>query len=290
MQGLARAFLFTALVFSASPASAQTAPIAISDWAGWSANFAKAIEACIAKKQDDCLAKAFNDRPRPDASGTYVDDLLYRDLQTAEVMLHQKDASDLLWKQYGIDSSDYLGTGYSVPLTGPGARDYQYAQQREYFVPNLCAEAVDPATCPAAEKNVWTWRLSSAQLTHWLDRPIVSLLRQVAPQSNDQPLPKFEPVAAGALPQLLIRFGALPIALYKGTVGRPGAVRVFFADYGQARDKTLGAAMTATGAASLIEHPDPAKTYFVWIYAPGADSKATVASWSALFATLSAQR
>ncbi len=62
---------------------------------------------------------------------------------------------------------------------------------------------------------------------------------------------------------------------------------MFFADFGQVRAKTLREALIATGASTLLDNPDPAKTFFVWIYAPAADSQATVASWKELFRLLS---
>lgn len=265
------------------------------DWSAWSANFGNVISACVNANETGCLAKAFNDHARPaDAATPDVTDRLYRDLRTAEVMLHQKEARDLLWREYGIDGSDYLGTGYSVPLTGTFAGQYAYARQREYFVPNLCAEAVDPAVCPQKDASVWTWRLSATDLARWQSRPIAVLLARKMPQGDRASfLRQTRPgarVVRNNLPDMLIRFGSLPPAFYKGTVGRPGAVRVFFADYAQVKGKTLHDAAMATGAASLLDHPDPAKTFFIWIYAPGADSKATVASWNALFSILAASR
>jgi hypothetical protein len=274
------------LVFAAASAHADV----VSDpWASWSDSFTTTMTSCVATAQVGCLAKAFTSLDRPAAVSDAPADELYRDLRTAEVLLHQKDASDAMWKLYGIDSSAYLGTGYSVPLAGEGAKNYEFATQREYFVPNLCAEAVDPVVCPKKDANIWTWRLTSAQLTQWADKPIVKLLRTLAPTSDAQTFPK-NPSAAPKpnLPPMLIRFGSLPLAYYKGTFGRPDASRVFFADYEQARGKTLRAAMTATGASTLLDNPDPAKTFFIWIYAPDANSKASVASWAELFRLLSA--
>jgi hypothetical protein len=220
--------------------------------------------------------------------------MLYRDLRTAEVLLHQKDARDLLWREYGIDGSDYLGTGYSVPLTGPTARNYEYALQREYFVPNLCAEAIDPAICPRKDANIWTWRLTAAQVSRWLDMPIAKFLHAHHPASDAAGFGKRTalnaPAVQGPLPNLLIRFGNLPLANYRGTFGRPGAVRVFFADYDLVRTKTLRGAVIATGAATLLDNSNPAKTFFIWIYAPDARSPATVASWNALFTILAQPR
>ncbi|MGN6516616.1 MAG: hypothetical protein ACTHLR_12355 [Rhizomicrobium sp.] len=273
------------------PAYADDAPQA-DDWSAWTANFDSVITACVKADEQGCLAKAFNSRERPGADAVSVTDKLYRDLRAAEAMLHDKEAGDLLWREYGIDGNDYLGTGYSVPLAGTFAGQYAYARQREYFVPNLCAEAVDPAVCPQREPDVWTWRLSAADLVRWQNRAVAALLAKRMPQADQAGFRRKTgvgaPIVRNNLPDLLIRFGSLPLAYYKGTVGRPGAVRVFFADYAQVKGKSLHDALVATGAASLIEKPDPAKTFFIWVYAPGPDSKASVASWNALFSILAA--
>ena len=185
----------------------------------------------------------------------------------------------MLYRQYGIDSAAYLGTGYSVPVAGDAAGQYDLARQREYFVPNLCAQAVDAAVCPARAPRVWTWRLNAAQFTAALDRKIAAVLRK-RPDHHPRTI-------ARRLAQhgnLLIRFGAVPTQFYKGQFGRGDAVRVFFADYDQVRVSTLRQAMTATGAATLLDHPDPGKSYFIWLYAP--EDAAVPASWRALFTLL----
>lgn len=280
-----RALAAAAVLVVCAHAALADAPDA---WTAWGDNFDSVVSACVKAAESNCLSKAFTSRERPAAeAGASVADDLYRDLRTAQVLLHQKDASDLLWKLYGIDSSAYLGTGYSVPLTGPGAKNYEFAVQREYFVPNLCAEAADPAICPKRDANIWTWRLDSRQLAAWADQPVVRLLRSQRPTQDAAGFPKHSVATPLDLPPLLIRFGSLPLAYYKGTFGRPGAERVFFADYEQTRGKTLRAAMTATGASTLLDNPDPSKTFFIWIYAPGKDSKAAVASWKELFRLLS---
>ncbi len=270
-------------------ALAAAAARADDPWTAWGDNFAAAMSDCVKAAQPGCLAKAFAAHERP-AGDAFVADDLYRDLRTAEILLHQKDASDAMWTLYGIDSSAYLGTGYSVPLIGDGAKNYEFARQREYFVPNLCAQAVDPATCPKADAGVWTWRLSADQLAQWADKPFANFMRAHGPQGEVKLFAqRYAPKAAGPrpdLPPLLIRFGSLAPAFYKGTFGRPGAQRVFFADFEQVRAKTLRAALVATGASTLLDNPDPAKTFFIWIYAPRVDSQASVASWKALFRLL----
>jgi hypothetical protein len=266
---------------------AARADVVADPWAAWSGNFNSVMSACVAAAQPNCLSKAFTSLDRP-AAGDFVADDLYRDLRTAEVLLHQKDASDALWKLYGVDSSAYLGTTYSVPLAGEGAKNYAFAVQREFFVPNLCAEAVDPVLCPIPNVHVWTWRLDAAALTHWGDRPIVELLHAQHPTVDAAGFAKQHAAedGPGNMPTLLIRFGALQPAYYKGTFGRPDAKRVFFADYAQVRGKTLRSAMTATGASTLLDNPDPSKTTFIWIYAPALNDGAAPASWKELFRLL----
>jgi hypothetical protein len=257
-------------------------------WAGWAKNFDHAMSACMTAQASACLSTAFKDRERPAPASSDVASDLARDLRTADILLQQKDARDQLWRLYGIDGSAYLGTGYSVPLTGMGARNYEFGTQREFFVPNLCAEAVDPVVCPGRHAGVWTWHMDAAGLTASLDKPIADVLAANAPVADPAGFATAGTLPAnGNVPPLLIRFGSLAPAYYKGTFGRPGAERVFFADYGQVRGTTLRGAMIATGAAGLVDNPDPAKTFYVWIYAPESDPQTTVASWKSLFAILS---
>ena len=54
--------------------------------------------------------------------------------------------------------------------------------------------------------------------------------------------------------------------------------------------KSLREALIATGASTLIGNPDPNQAFFVWIYAPGSDTKAAAASWHAVFEALEANK
>ncbi len=275
------------VLFLSVSSYADTPSPAPDPWAVWQDNFRTVIDACTTAKSTGCLAKAFNDKPRPPANnpqGTVSGELFY-DLHTAVSMLAVPNAANALWSAYGVDTVAYLGTGYSVPVTSAGVEHYWQAMQREYFVPNLCAQPVDPAICPTGDPDVWTWQLSVAEMTAALDKPITAIFT-----GNTRALTKRVrgPARADGLPNAFIRFGLLRPAWYKGTFGRPDAKLVFFADYTQVRTKTLREAMTATGAATLIANPDPGQVLFIWIYAPGPDTKAQAASWHAVFETLAA--
>jgi hypothetical protein len=279
--------LVLSLAFAAARA-AETDPATIAaaeQWSAWQINLQNVMEACVTAKESSCLAKAFRDHPRPPIDNplhTVTGDLFY-DLRTAMAMLAVPSVADALWREYGLDSVAYLGTGYSVPMTQAGVAPYWAGEQREYFVPNLCAQTIDPVMCPTADPDVWTWRLTGAQLRAGLDRPVASILKG----NTRKLMARVRAAPRGdGLPNALVRFGLLDPSSYKGSFGRPGAARVFFADYAQVSGKTLRQALIATGASTLIANPDPHQEFFIWIYAPGAQSKAVPASWHALFEAL----
>ena len=254
-------------------------------WSAWQDNLRHVMEACVAAKESSCLARAYRDRARPpiDNPQHSVSGDLFYDLRTAVAMLAAPSVADALRREYGIDAIAYLGTGYSVPVSLAGVAPYWQGMQREYFVPNLCAQVIQPDGCTTADPDVWTWRLTGAQLRAALDRPVTAIMKgntrtlmarlRAAPRSD-------------GLPNALVRFGRLDPSFYKGTFGRSDAKRVFFADYAQASAKTLRQALIATGASTLIENPDPNQVFFIWVYAPGANAKAAPASWHAVFEAL----
>jgi hypothetical protein len=265
-------------------------------WQRWASDFDGTISACVREEEADCLPRGFaHPRPAlvPEPSAI---DILYRDLRTAEVLLGQEDAAALLAREYGIDPKAYLGTGHSVPVTGPGAYDYEYATQREFFVPNLCG---DPEYCTPADPGVWIWKLSPAEVTPWLDEPMRTFTRQVRPVADAAGF-RAAVASAGddvaptdrdsrALP-LLVRFAIFRESSYRGLLGRPGTERVFFANYEALSEGTLRDALVGTGSNALIAlargEADPEQTFFMWIHRPAAGSAVRPATWDALFDAL----
>jgi len=275
--------LMAARAEEAAPAAMQSA----AQWAAWQDNLRELIDACVAGRGSSCLEKAYRDRPRPPIDNplhTVSGELLY-DLRTAEAMLSVPNAADALYREYGIDTVAYLGTGFSVPVSQAGVAPYWRGTQREFFVPNLRAQAIDPSVCPSADPDVWTWRLTATQMTASLDQPIAAIMTGdlSALTRHVEGAPR-----ADGLPNALVRFGLINPNFYKGTFGRPDAKRVFFADFVQLRGKSLREALIATGASTLIANPDPNQAFFVWIYAPGDSTKAVPASWHAVFEALQA--
>jgi hypothetical protein len=268
----------------------QAGPTAIElagQWSAWQDHLRSAMDGCVSANEKSCLSKAFKDLPRPpiDNPAHSVSGELFYDLRTAQAMLAVPSIADALWREYGVDSVAYLGTGYSVPLTPAGVASYWQGTQREYFVPNLCAQTADSALCPAADPDVWTWRLTSGQMKAALDRPISAIMKGDTRKlrSRMRAAPRDD-----GLPNAFVRFALLNPGNYKGTFGRADAKRVFFADFAQVSGKSLRQALIATGASTLIGDPDPGQVFFIWIYAPGGNTKAAAASWRAVFDALEA--
>jgi hypothetical protein len=285
------AFGFALMVLFAAPAHAEDARPSVvqlaEQWDAWHDDLRGMMDVCLGGNGSSCLEKAFRELPRPPIDNpqhTVSGELLY-DLRTADAMLSIPSVADALWREYGVDTVAYLGTGYSVPLTPAGVAPYWQGMQREYFVPNLCAQTIDPAICPKADPDVWTWRLTSAEMKAALDKPIGALLK-----GNTQTLKRRIGAAPrnDGLPNALVRFALLDPANYKGTFGRADAKRVFFADFTQVSGKSLRAALVATGASTLIANPNPNQAFFMWVYAPGKNTNAAAASWRAVFESLEA--
>jgi hypothetical protein len=254
-------------------------------WTAWQDNFRIVMNNCVAKQEDSCLAKAFKDRPRPanDNSQSVAGELFY-DLRTAMAMLAVPSAGSAIQREYGIDPDAYLGTGYSVPLTDGRITPYWRGTQREYLVPNLCAEAADPKVCPP-DSDVRTRQVNAGKVKDVLEEDVATALKDLdSVISRVSKLP-----AAEDVPRVLVRFTFLNPSFYRGTFGRPGTKRVFFADYMQVRDKTVRDTMIATGAFKPKAPLDPNQDLFIWIYAPAGQTKAVPASWHALFEALQAE-
>jgi hypothetical protein len=147
--------------------------------------------------------------------------------------------------------------------------------QREFLAPNLCAQKAAGASCTAPKGRIWTWRFDPKTATRWLDKSFALLLQSRKPISGGPGFGKRRgDVGDDALiPSMVVRYGTMTPDQYKGTVGKPGVHRTFFADYLQARSKTVRGFILATGS------PDPqaalasGKSLFIWVYAPGPEAQ-----------------
>lgn len=255
-------------------------------WPAWTARIESEIAACGDNADAPCLARAIAANPAPPTTSATISQRFLGDLRMAEGLLASERARNLLWDEFGIDSNDFIGTGYSTPWRDDQAqRTYREARQREYFVPNLCADIVDTERCPSETPNLWTWQISATEAQAWLSRPVSALITGAAPADHVREwraaLPAIRSGGDEARP-VLIRFSRFKTQYYAGTVGRPNADFVFFAPYADVQGRTLGEALGLTGSAALAQQADD-ETLFVWLYAPAEGETPAPATWGAVF-------
>ncbi|MGE0743148.1 MAG: hypothetical protein AB7O98_17570 [Hyphomonadaceae bacterium] len=247
-------------------------------WSAWGQSIDARVAACGETIDGaTCLKSALARHAAPPAADDSNAARFFRDMNMGEALLSHERTRDLLWDEFGIDSADFLGTGYSAPRGAGGG--YEAARQLEYFVPNMCADVIDTAVCPREVENVWTWRLSATDAAAWVDRSAAEFFATAAPADHAaQWRAQATALSQGAL---YVRFSRFPAQYYAGTVGRPNADLVFFAALPDPGASTLREIMARTGSAALGEPDAPEDTLFVWVYAPPAPPPA--ATWSALF-------
>lgn len=263
-----------ALVFFLGPKSPEQA------WASWRGEISTQLSSCPeAEDGAACLSRALSAHPapKPDGEAEGPADVFFSQVELGQNLQRIPRASDLLWSEFGIDSEDFIGTGYSVPHAADGsARSYADARQREFLVDNICADMIDTQRCPAEVTNIWTWRLTPAQASQWLDRPLRALLRSQAPADH-------RPEWLGARANeaaLNIRFARFNPDYYTGTIGRPDANLVFMTTYPPG-NLTLREALLETGSADLAEPGEDNETLFIWVYAP--EESPSPATWGTVF-------
>lgn len=272
-------------------AEAQSDP-----WVQWTKDFDSAITACGSAEW--CLEKAFSAErlpppeqlPEDPRSGKnqpvpYAVGNLIRDMRAGNIMLNQPIARYQLQDYYEIAGTAYLGTGFSVPVAG---HNYQDGLQREFLAPNLCAQAMAGASCTAPQGRIWTWRFDPATAIAWLDKSFSVLLLSHKPISGGPGFRKHRGAGGenALIPPLVVRYGTMMPDQYKGTVGKPGVHRTFFADYLQARSKTVRGFILATGSPDPESALKAGKSLYIWVYAPGPDAQVVPASWEEVFKLL----
>lgn len=255
-------------------------------WPAWTQRIDSAIAACGEAADAPCLARAIAANPAPPSANETISQRFLGDLRIAEGLLASERARNLLWDEFGIDSNDFIGTGYSTPWRDDQAqRTYREARQREFFVANLCADIVDTTRCPTEAPNVWTWQLTGQDAQAWLSRPVSALITGVPPSDHVREwraaLPTIRDGGDDVRP-VLIRFSRFNPQYYAGTVGRPSADFVFFAAIDDVGPRTLGEALALTGSAALADQAED-EILFIWLYAPSEGDVPTPATWGAVF-------
>lgn len=272
--GAALTAVFVASFYFIAPQTADAS------WSAWRHAMSATLERCPETEDGSiCLARALSTHAPPiqDADLDGPADVFFAHVELGQNLRRIPRAGDLLWDEFGIDSEEFIGTGYSVPHAATGGeRSYSDARQREFFVENLCADTVNLERCPTEVDNIWTWRLTAAQASQWLDRPLRTLLASERPNDHDVEWRR----ARSSGTTLNIRFARFNPDHYAGTLGRPDANLVFIAEY-PSGNLTLREALLETGSAALAEPGEDNETLFIWVYAP--EEQPLPATWGTVF-------
>jgi hypothetical protein len=130
------------------------------------------------------------------------------------------------------------------------------------------------------QNGVWAWTIDPDKMD---DLSIQDVVKRMPPRDGAGELSRLAPPGAKEdhTQPWLIRFSKLPLAKYKGTVGRPGATYVFFSDLSQTWNLKLREAWRRSGATTQeLDNQDPTKKVFVWVEAPAENGDVTApASW-----------
>lgn len=221
----------------------------------------------------------------PDAPAA---DFFRVDMRRANALLTVPYVSDILSEAFSIESTRYLGYGYSLPVK---TTQYSDAVIHEYLIRNRCATASTNQKSPCFDKNnlpqqrqLFTWIMPAGAITSDPNETIGKLLAQAEPVSGAQSFASsLADLQNGRLkktPPVLIRFGRFPSSAYLGTIGRQQSTYVFFSNLGEVWNKTIYEAEAASGRVIRErDKGDPSLSMFIWLYYPSGEDDARPATW-----------
>jgi hypothetical protein len=253
--------------------------------------------------QLDCLALAFRNAP-VGADQTAQVGWLNKDVALGEQLLRgaeddETTIASTMYRMFGVDSSDFLGIGRSLPLAEESSHSrYSEAVMREYWAPNVCVvTSIDPTVCPRRWTRAWGWRFDS--LNHVQDLSLREMLldpqRAVLPMEGGDTIEYRQfldrlgrPGGLEEPTHLLVRFHTFPNSFYLGTVGRPEARHVFLSSLADSIDLPIREAFRRSGARDPDETRQnaPDNRAFIWIYEPVTTDEYRLSTWRNLFAYL----
>lgn len=253
--------------------------------------------------QTDCLALALRRSPRGEDEHSQIA-FLTQDITLGERLL-RGDSDDetsipaTLYAMFGVDSSEFLGTGRSLPNVEDKTQSrYGDSRMREYWATNGCVvTTIKPEVCPHRMQHAWGWRFDSlssvSELT--LRQMLTDPERRVPPDEGGD-TPEFQaflrrladPRGIEEPNPILVRFHVFPQNYYLGTIGRPEARQVFYSSLADSIDLPIREAFIRSGADDPFETRSdfPDNRAFVWIYIPETNDQYRQATWRNLFAYL----
>jgi hypothetical protein len=191
---------------------------------------------------------------------------LRRDQAIADVLMAYKGPRAILWKRFGIDEHNFLGTGLSKPFSA--STNYGAASVHEYLIPNLQDD----------HRAVWMRILDPTKDQLTMN---VQELFENDPQIDDQKKLLAKRIAErvkekDAVSPAVIRFAILDLSKYSYSrkLGRLDAHRVFASN--------LAEVWTAKvrDAANLSGHTfTKGDSLYVWAFLPNHPDEVVLATW-----------
>ena len=230
------------------------------DWRHWRKQVHQILSVDKDKVTEDALADALS--VKMPARPEHAAPAMRRDQAIADVLMAYKGETELLWKRFGIDENNFLGTGLSKPNT---AKEYMSASVHEYLIPNL----------PDNDDDVWTWKLEHNDLrdmtikelceseTKLLDprnRPV----QRISDRVNEKDMAK----------PAVIRFAILFDSNYKRTLGHPDRYRVFASNLAEVWNTSVKEASERSGHTY-----SNGKSLYVWVFVPKHPTQVVPATW-----------
>jgi hypothetical protein len=207
-------------------------------------------------------------------------EVLRQDQAIADVLMSYKGVKKLLSDKFGI-RDDFLGTGLSKPL---GSTPYALASVHEYWIKNH----------RDTHEHVWFWKLNPP--SKGFSQPIQTLIAgdkelRITPNNYEKEKHSFDDELKEILIRVrnkdhplppMIRFARFDEKYYEGTVGHPGANRVFTSNLSEVWDLTVQQAAERSG----YSYKDKGDTLFIWVIVPYHSNEFAPATWRQLFVNL----
>jgi len=272
------------------PCSSSPAPPVTADpWSSWTREADRIPECGTDACQVDLVKELINKLPAQETSVARGDlALSERDAKAGRLLLER--SSRILWTHFGISKDRFLGTGVSLPDKAATISGGLV----EFWTPQM----------PETRVGVWAWKANPALLSeNHTVRTFLSNAKDGPNPSSDEEALRFElcrkDLARGndangkqttcafqqrlndTLKPALFRCNQFPDSKYEGTVGAPGARRVFFTRLRDVLDLTIGEACARTGRRA--DTSEKTTTLFLWVALPEVADDALPATWSTLF-------
>ncbi len=231
------------------------------DWRHWREQIHEKLSA--GKVTESTLVEALKIKApaRPEQAAA----ALRRDQAVADVLMTYPGVREILWRRFGIDENNFLGTGLSKPLRA--SNNYGAAAVHEYLIPNVQDD----------DRRV-SWLILDPT-NNQLKMTVQELLEN-DPKADEHKKELVKRIAERVkekdISPAVIRFAILDLSKfsYSRKLGRPDAQRVFASNLGEVWNTRV------RDAANLSGHTfTKGDALYVWAFLPSHPDEVVPATW-----------